>query len=136
MKISSILALGLTAAALTTAGACGGSASGRLALGIKDGPPTSSDGRTIKKLEIDITRIELKPHGDNQSNQTGAHDDKAVVVLDVGTAPAYTIDLLQVTTFAEMVASCCVMVLAPPRCSPRIFPLIAPAMPIMSTPSC
>lgn len=102
MKISSILALGLTAAALATAGACGGTASGRLALGIKDGPPTSSDGRTITKLEIDISKIELKPHGEEQ-NQTGANEDKGVVVLAAGTP--HTIDLLKVTTFSEMVAN-------------------------------
>ena len=105
MKISSILALGLTAAALATAGACGGTASGRLALGIKDGPPTSSDGRTITKLEIDITKIGLKLNGDQQNQQTGATEEHEVVALDLGTGPAHTIDLLKVTTFSEMVAN-------------------------------
>jgi hypothetical protein len=102
MKISTIVILGVTAAALATAGACGGS-SGRLALGIKDGPPTSSDGRTITKLEIDITKIELQPDGQNE--QTGQVEEKDVVVFDAGTGAAHTVDLLKVTTFSELVAT-------------------------------
>ena len=69
MKTSSILVLGMTALALATAGACGGQSTsrGQLVLGLKDGPPTSSDGRTISKLEIDVTKIELKTEGASQS---------------------------------------------------------------------
>jgi hypothetical protein len=102
MKISTIVVLGVTAAALATAGACGGS-SGRLVIGIKDGPPTSSDGRTITKLEIDITKIELQSDGENE--QAGEVEDKDVVVFDAGTGAVHTVDLLKVTTFSELIAT-------------------------------
>jgi hypothetical protein len=108
MKLSStLLVVGITALALGAAGACGGKSTGRLMLGIKDGPPTSSDGRTITKLEIDITKIELQPdgEGEHQQGDAGQIEDKDVVVFDSGTGPARTIDLLSVTKFSELVAN-------------------------------
>jgi hypothetical protein len=87
--------------------ACGRGATGTVALGIKDGPPTSSDGRTITSLEIDVTRISLE-RGDQSTTAADAGQPQAnedVVAFDAGTGAPKTIDLLKVTTFSELVAT-------------------------------
>ena len=106
MKTISTIALGLSLLGVAAAGACGGTASGHLILGVKDGPPISSDGRTISSLQIDITRIKLSQDEEkNMSSSTAASQSEDVVVFDAGTGAAHTIDLLKVTTFSELVAS-------------------------------
>ena len=109
MKISSIVAMGLGAAMAVTF-ACGQRPSGHVVIGVKDGPPTSSDGRTISSLEVDITRIELEAKGtDGQHVDGGTADNKNeqeedVTVFNAGSGTPRTIDLLKVTTFSALVA--------------------------------
>lgn len=122
MKATTKVVSGLVALALVAAGACGGKANGKLVLGIKDGPPTSSDGRTITRLEVDISKVEIHPDGEGQHQSTGGKDeadgghadqadagqeeDKDVVVFDAKTAGgARTVDLLKVTTFSALLAN-------------------------------
>jgi hypothetical protein len=105
MKSNSILILGLAALAIATAGACSKPA-GHLVVGIKDGPPTSSDGRTITKLEIDISRVELtRDDPKNTPNTPPGQDDGDIVVFNAGTGAPLTVDLLKVTTFSALVGS-------------------------------
>jgi hypothetical protein len=97
--------------------ACGSNKpSGQLVLGLKDGPPTSSDNRTISKLEIDVTKIELTPDGDDNHQDLSAADagtadaggtgeERDVVAFNAGTGAPLTIDLLRVTTFSQLVAN-------------------------------
>lgn len=106
MKTLSTLALGLSLLALASAGACGGKATGHLILGVKDGPPVSSDGRAIASLQVDISRIKLsQDEQKNMSGSTSGPQSEDVVVFDAGTGPARTIDLLAVTKFSELMAS-------------------------------
>ena len=114
MKVSSIAAIGIGLCAVVGAGvACGPRAQGRVVIGVKDGPPTSSDGRTISALEIDITRIELeaKGQGEQQGPDGGSATDNKneqeedVTVFDSATGGARTIDLLKVTSFSALVAN-------------------------------
>ncbi len=121
MKNTSKVVFGIAALALGAVVACGSRASGKLVLGIKDGPPTSSDGRTISKLEIDIAQVEVHASGQGQQDQVDAgqhsdadagqhsdaeeNNDKDLVVFDAGQGAAKTVDLLQVTTFSALVAN-------------------------------
>ncbi len=115
MKLSSIAAIGLGLCTVVGTGvACGPKANGRVVIGVKDGPPTSSDGRTISSLEVDITRIELESKGSSVQQQGadgGSADDNKneqeedVIVFDAATGGARTIDLLTVTSFSALVAN-------------------------------
>jgi len=110
MKTSKLVSImTIVAATVVATGACKSSKpSGRIAISIKDGPPTASDGRIISALEIDITRIELDPDGVNATSNTengGDSQDEDVVVFDAGSGAPRTIDLLKVTTFSELVAT-------------------------------
>lgn len=105
MKTLSTVTL-LSLLAIACGGACGGKASGHLVLGIKDGPPVSSDGRTITSLVVDISRIKLSQDEErNMSGSSSGPQSEDVVVVDAGTGPARSVDLLQVTTFSQLVAS-------------------------------
>jgi hypothetical protein len=89
-------------------GACKkGMQTGRVALSVKDGPPTSSDHRTITKLEIDITRIQLSTDSNNENDTAGGadQDQEDVVAFDAGSGAAHTVDLLKVTTFSELITT-------------------------------
>jgi hypothetical protein len=113
MKTSKLVSIiTVVIAVVVTAGACKSSTpSGRIAVGIKDGPPTASDGRIISALEIDITRIELEPDGVNATSNTedgGDSQNNDVVVFDAGSGAPRTIDLLKVTTFSALVANAAV----------------------------
>ena len=120
MKTNSKVVSGFAALALVAVVACGSMANGKLVLGIKDGPPTSSDGRTVSKLEIDITKVEVRPEsaaeasadaGHHDESDAGEHskgagsDDNEVMVFDAGTGAVRTVDLLQVTTFSALLAN-------------------------------
>jgi hypothetical protein len=106
-------ALVMIAAVAASIGACKSTtkASGRVALSVKDGPPISSDKRTIAKLEIDITRIALSTDSDGQNGpdvRTDAGPDTGeqdVVAFDAGTGAPHTVDLLTVTTFSSLVTT-------------------------------
>jgi hypothetical protein len=109
MKTSSAIALGLAILAIGSLDACGSNKpSGQLVLGLKDGPPVSSDNRTISKLEIDVTKIDLTTDGDHQHQSTadaGVAEELDVVAFNAGTGAPLTIDLLRVTTFSQLVAN-------------------------------
>lgn len=116
MKTSSAIALGLAILAVGSLDACGSNKpSGQLVLGLKDGPPTSSDNRTISKLEIDVTKIVLTTEGDNNHQDlatadagtadAGTAEEQDVVAFNAGTGAPLTIDLLRVTTFSQLVAN-------------------------------
>lgn len=110
MKTSKVFSA-LAVAILVTGsiGACQGGSkpAGRIALSVKDGPPTSSDGRTITKLEIDITRIQLTSDGNDQNAVDAGMDNEQedVIAFDAGTGAPHTVDLLKVTTFSELVST-------------------------------
>lgn len=125
MKASSIAAIGIGVCAVLGASfACGSRANGKVVVGVKDGPPTSSDGRTIASLQVDITRIELeaKDEGDERAADGGEDHHSAdagtadggeakdeheedVTVFEAGAAGPRTLDLLTVTSFSALMAN-------------------------------